>query len=139
VLRAKYFREGSFLDAQMGRRPLFAWRSILKIWGDKWIPNPSSYKVQSPVGALDPDSTISSILGESGNWNIPLIRDSFNEVEAKIICSIVTSPLGQPDKQILLVLCWMYSVGQNHYHVLLLISQECRISSESSNIQSLFL
>jgi len=33
----------------------------------------------------------------------------------------------------------MHSVLQNHYHVLLLISQGCHISLESSNIQSLFL
>jgi hypothetical protein len=38
-----------------------------------------------------------------------------------------------------LFLCWLHSVGQNHHHVILLISQGCRISSKSSNIQSLFL
>jgi hypothetical protein len=58
ILKAKYFRRRSLLEAQIGSRPSFAWRSLLgatdllkeglfwrtgngkdvKIWGSKWIP-----------------------------------------------------------------------------------------------------
>jgi hypothetical protein len=44
-----------------------------------------------------------------------------------------------PKGEFVSFLYWLHSVGQNHYHVLLLISQGCCINSESSNIQSLFL
>ena len=68
VYKAKYFAKDSFLHAQLGRRPSFAWRSIMatkevivkgsrwnigngqrvNIWDDQWIPRPESFKVFSP-------------------------------------------------------------------------------------------
>ena len=58
VLKAKYFMNSSFMDAQVGKNPSYIWRSILaaklvikkgarwvvddgrsiKIWEEKWIP-----------------------------------------------------------------------------------------------------
>ena len=68
IYKAKYFAKESFLNAQVGRRPSYAWRIILaardiikkgswwcigngqrvNIWNDRWIPSPSSSKVISP-------------------------------------------------------------------------------------------
>jgi hypothetical protein len=68
ILRAKYFPHYSFLEASLGRRPSYAWRSIfsacdllkqglvwrvgngesINIWGDRWLPTPITYTVQSP-------------------------------------------------------------------------------------------
>jgi hypothetical protein len=59
ILKEKYYPNGSFLDAQMGRAPSLAWQSIfkaqdllqgslrwrvgngknIKIWGDWWLPS----------------------------------------------------------------------------------------------------
>ena len=59
LLRAKYFMNSSFMDAQVGKNPSYIWRSILvakpmikegarwvvgdgrsiKIWEEKWIPS----------------------------------------------------------------------------------------------------
>ena len=68
VYKAKYFANKSFLNAQVGRRPSYVWRSIMAakdiimkgsqwcigngqkvhIWEDRWIPNLDSFKVISP-------------------------------------------------------------------------------------------
>lgn len=68
VYKAKYFPKEMFLDAQVGRRPSYVWRSILAardiikkgsrwcigngqrihIWKDSWIPSQSSSKAFSP-------------------------------------------------------------------------------------------
>ena len=68
VFKAKYFAQCSFWEAQVGRRPSYAWRSIMaarevlergskwsigngeqvSIWKDRWIPFPSSFKFASP-------------------------------------------------------------------------------------------
>jgi hypothetical protein len=67
VLKAKYFPNGTFMESNMGNNPSFAWRSIwnakkllqagllwrigngqtIHIWGDRWLPTPSSHMVQS--------------------------------------------------------------------------------------------
>jgi hypothetical protein len=69
IFREKYFPNGIFLEAVLGRKPSYAWRSILsakplmtegllwrvgdgssiRIWKDKWIPMPTLYAVQTPV------------------------------------------------------------------------------------------
>ena len=68
VYKAKYFAKDSFLHAQLGRRPSYAWQSIMatkevivkgyqwnigngqrvNIWDDQWIPRPESFEVFSP-------------------------------------------------------------------------------------------
>ena len=68
VYKAKYFLKETFLDAQVGRRPSYVWRSILAvrdiikkgsrwcigngqrihIWNDSWIPSQSSSKALNP-------------------------------------------------------------------------------------------
>jgi hypothetical protein len=62
VFKKKYYPYGEFLQAKMGSRPSYAWRSIfnargvleaglrwrvgngekIKIWGDRWLPPPST-------------------------------------------------------------------------------------------------
>lgn len=72
VFKAKYFANSTFLDAQLGKRPSFAWQSIMaakdvilegawwnngngvkvRIWEDKRMPTPSTFKVVSPWKTL---------------------------------------------------------------------------------------
>lgn len=73
IMRAKYYANGSILEAKLGSKLTFAWRSTLgscdllkeglyrqigngettRIWGDKWIPIPSTHAIQSPPRLLD--------------------------------------------------------------------------------------
>ena len=68
VLKAKYFPDSNFLEAQLGKNPSYTWRSLVavrgvlhrglrwnigngwkaKIWTDRWIPTPNSFIVVSP-------------------------------------------------------------------------------------------
>ena len=68
VFKAKYFAGCSFLEAQVGRKPSYVWRSLMagremvemgsrwcvgngrsvKIWRDRWIPTPDNFKVVTP-------------------------------------------------------------------------------------------
>lgn len=122
ILKDKYFREGDFLYAQLGRRPSYAWQSILKarcvleeglvwrvgnrdhirIWGDKWTFSTSSHRIHSPVKDLGPDARVSPLIDQgSGWWNFTLIHPIFEPAEADAICAMSLSPLRGPDKLVL--------------------------------------
>ena len=68
VFKAKYFAGCSFLEAQIGRKPSYVWRSLMatretvemgsrwcvgngrtvEIWWDRWIPTLDNFKVVTP-------------------------------------------------------------------------------------------
>jgi hypothetical protein len=119
VLKTKYFSKESFLSSRLGSNPSYVWRSIwgakklvqdgmiwrvgdgnsIKIWGDKWIDSTFSGMIQSPVRVLGKDAKVSELIDDSTKWwNFELIREVFQEDEAKRICSMTLSPLGQKDK-----------------------------------------
>ncbi|XP_059446670.1 uncharacterized protein LOC132178237 [Corylus avellana] len=77
IMKAKYYPNSTVLDAPLGNRPSFAWRSIqgasdlvkdglvwrvgngksIHIWKDKWLPRPPMYTVYSPPLLFDPNAT----------------------------------------------------------------------------------
>jgi hypothetical protein len=118
ILKAKYFPRVDFLGASLGRRPSFAWRSIMsskdliqegmkwrigngnlvKIWGDKWLPTPTTYKVQSPITILPEEAVVRTLIDdESRGWKKALVNSVFSKEEADIIFSIPLSKYGNPD------------------------------------------
>ena len=68
ILKARYFPDSNFMEAQLGLKPSYTWRSLLagrkvldkglrwsigngqsvRIWADRWLPTPNSFKVASP-------------------------------------------------------------------------------------------
>jgi ribonuclease HI len=118
LMQAKYFPGKNILEATMGRRPSFAWRSIhgscdllkegliwrvgngysIKIWKDRWLPNPTTYQVFSPPTILDPNASVNELLdGDSKWWNSQLVESIFSAEESQLILSIPPSSTNQPD------------------------------------------
>ena len=117
--KAKYFAETMFMEAQMGKRPTYIWRSILSarevinmgsrwgigngsrvhIWNDKWIPVADTHKVISPKVQLRGREEMVSVLidKESRGWNADLIRTSFLPHEVDVILGIPLSPMALED------------------------------------------
>jgi hypothetical protein len=129
ILRAKYFPYSSFLGASLGSRPSYAWRSIfstrdllkqglvwrvgngesINIWGDRWLPTPITYTVQSPhVLSLQENRVQTLIDRDSKCWNVPLLQATFNLEEARVIASIPLSPHLPPDR-----LIWLGTKNEN--------------------------
>ena len=121
VFKAKYFPRCDFLQANLGANPSFAWRSIMvgqsimkkgiwwqvgngdsiRIWMDKWIPTPSTYKVVSPPVGLPLEARVSELVDPNSRmWRTELVRHIFLPHEAHKICSIALSFKLLEDEQI---------------------------------------
>jgi hypothetical protein len=121
IMQAKYFPHTTIMDAALGNRPSLAWRSIsaakdlvyegvlgrvgdgndIKIWGDKWLPTPSSHSVQSPRIPMMEDMKVSSLIDqELKQWNNSFIASHFLLEEASVIINIPLSPFLLRDRLI---------------------------------------
>lgn len=70
----------------------------VRIWGDRWIPQSSTFKVQSPPSILDPTVTVNELIaGDTGCWNLRLLEQIFTPEEAQLISSLPLSSTDQPD------------------------------------------
>jgi hypothetical protein len=98
IMKAKYYPNTNFLDAEIGRNPSYAWRSIwnskkllkegliwrvgngtnIKIWEDPWLPIPRAHPARSPVSILNSQATVSELLDMDTNWwNTALVQRNF--------------------------------------------------------------
>ena len=113
VFKAKYFVKCTFMEAQVGKKPSYVWRSLMatketikagsrwlvgngrkvNIWHDRWLPSPDSFKVISPQRHnTDVEKVAQLIDSEAGTWKAKFIREVFLPHEAEIILSIPLSP-----------------------------------------------
>ncbi|XP_059460184.1 uncharacterized protein LOC132189464 [Corylus avellana] len=120
ILKAKYYPNCSVLEAQVGNKP-FVWKSIqstsslvkegliwrigngasVHIWGDKWLPTPSTYCVQSPQKILAADAVVSTLIDPDAHWwKQTLLEETFSPEKVHVIQSIPISSSNQPDTQI---------------------------------------
>ncbi|XP_059453388.1 uncharacterized protein LOC132183934 [Corylus avellana] len=120
-MKAKYNLRSSILEASSGNRPSYAWRSIqrsydllkegliwrigngssVKIWGEKWIPKPNTYKVQSHPHTLDRESVVSVLIDlDTRWWNQPLLKEIFTPEEITLIQTIPIGGTSQRNLQI---------------------------------------
>jgi hypothetical protein len=121
ILKEKYHPHCSFLEANLGHCPSYAWRSIcksrgllneglfwrvgngvsIKIWQDRWLPCPTTFRIQSPRQLLGAEATVAALIdADTRWWKTSLIQSIFLPSEAAHICSIALSPGNQPDKLI---------------------------------------
>jgi hypothetical protein len=104
ILKAKYFPHTSFLEAPIPGNASYIWRSIcesrdvlhnglrwrvgtgekIKIWKDRWLPSPTTYKVVSSIHLLEENATVDRLICEDTmQWNSVLLNSIFllHEVE----------------------------------------------------------
>ena len=104
IFKEKHFAKNTFLEAELGRRPSYAWRSIMvareivgrglrwavgngekvSIWNDRWFPTLEAFKVVSPK-PLQPEAEIvvELINIDKRSWDVAKIRR----------CSFPTKPM----------------------------------------------
>ncbi|XP_041011395.1 uncharacterized protein LOC121255185 [Juglans microcarpa x Juglans regia] len=143
VLKAKYFPSTEFSSARVRKGDSFVWKSItaarpllyegllwkigngnqVKIWSDRWLPIPMSYKTQCLPKVLNTKASISSLIDQdTHSWNLPLVQSVFILEEAVIISIIHISPCKSDDK-----LVWrctkngIFSV-KSAYHLLVFVN-----------------
>ena len=125
VLKAKYFSNSDFLNAEIGNKPSFAWRSIMSaktiaqhgyrwqvedgsaisIVHDKWLSQPSTFRITSIPHGIPIDARVSSLIDpQLGIWKLELIQYYFNPIDALAILSIPISPRSPKDRVI-----WAYN------------------------------
>ncbi|XP_042974746.1 uncharacterized protein LOC122306383 [Carya illinoinensis] len=100
VLKDKYFKRTSVLNAKLGIYPSMIWRSLrssieLLKGGLVWRVG----DVQSPARILEPDARVDQLL-EDGKWKSELVKEIFKEEEAEIILIIPINQSNMVDKQI---------------------------------------
>ncbi|KAL5566894.1 hypothetical protein UlMin_030058 [Ulmus minor] len=113
VLKACYFPNGDFLNARKGKHASLVWRSL--VWGreiiengsrwmvgsgrnidifkDRWLPEPSNFKVTTPP-ILPGIFKVAMLRLDNGDWNKALIEYLFNDDDANAILSL---PIGSFD------------------------------------------
>lgn len=99
ILKARYFPRSSFMDGAIGRRPSYAWRSIMhgrdllekgllkeigngegtKVWLDNWVldvvPRPPMYSQDATV---DLTLSVSDLIDQhTGGWDVSIITQLF--------------------------------------------------------------
>lgn len=73
----------------------------MKIWKDKWLPQPSTYMVQTPYSLLHLEATDSELIdGDSGWWNSTLLENIFTTEEVHLIQSLPVSVSNREDRRI---------------------------------------
>ena len=121
LFKARYFPNSEFLQASIGNNPSYAWRSIIAaqylvqqgtrwsvgngksihVWGDKWLPTSSTYKVVSPRQFLHANTRVSELISQdSGAWKHQVLDVIFLPHEAELIKSIPLSVQLPEDKLI---------------------------------------
>jgi hypothetical protein len=117
-MEGKYFKGQNILEAQLGSRPSFAWKSILgscnllkegliwrkgnglkvRIWKDKWLPRNLTYLVQSTPTMLDLGATVDELIdGDTKWWRLDLLETLFTKKEVTLIQSIPVSTTNRED------------------------------------------
>ena len=98
VYKAKYFVKDPVLQAKLGKRPSYAWHSILAvkeiivkdsqwcvgngqkvhIWEDRWIPRPDSFSAISPHIPQAEAKLVANLIDvDKKFWDVAKVRNIF--------------------------------------------------------------
>lgn len=119
LLRAKYFPTSEWLSAREGGKPSLIWRSLIwrkeilelvmrwrvgnglfiNVKSDKWLPQPTTFKVISPDASLW-NLKVSDCIDENKQWKVPFIQSKILDFEVRSILSISLPKNNSVDKLI---------------------------------------
>ena len=112
LFKARYFPHLEFLQASIANNPFYAWWTIMaaqylvqqgtrwnvgngnsiRVWGDKWLPTSSTFKVVSPRQFLHADTRVCELISQdSGCWKHLVLDVVFLPHEADLIKGIPLS------------------------------------------------
>ena len=75
--------------------------SNIHIWGDKWLPSPTTYKVASPRQFLHHNTRVSELIDQTlASWKVNILDALFVPYEADVIKGILISSRLPVDKLI---------------------------------------
>ncbi|KAL0433484.1 UNVERIFIED_CONTAM: hypothetical protein Slati_2682700 [Sesamum latifolium] len=108
LLKQKYFPSTDVLNAVAGPRISFTWRSLLeareviiagsrwhvgigcriRIWQDRWIPQPLSSRVIAAPNTLGEEAMVDAFVDANGSWNMDLLHIIFMVHGLEVILGI---------------------------------------------------
>ena len=155
VFKARFFPNGTILDAKEAPSASYAWKSILKgrevikkgalwrvgdekqirIWGDNWLPAKKAARITTPVMWGQENSNVEVLINPITKcWRNEVIDHVFNPVEAEMIKAIPLSSSSQVD-----TLIWPFNPS-GHYLVKsgYKFLQECAENSHAPTQESAF-
>ncbi|KAL6564457.1 hypothetical protein OROMI_015907 [Orobanche minor] len=112
VYKACYYPDSSFLDAALGDKPNYIWRSILSaqhlvstgarrlvgsgkditIWHDPWLPDEANPYIESPEIANFDLVKVEDLLSEHGKfWDMDLIQSIFTPRDRELVKKVSLS------------------------------------------------
>ncbi|KAG7572529.1 hypothetical protein ISN44_As09g008890 [Arabidopsis suecica] len=123
VYKAKYFANKSFLEAKIGYRPSYAWRSILfgkellerglmktigdgkntSVWVDKWILDTYPRRPINKELMMDLNLKVSSLISSQGEWDVLRLTELFPPCDVTHIRSFPPE-VSVPDRSV-----WAYT------------------------------
>jgi len=97
VYKARYFKQKDFMNAVVGSRPSFAWRSIIhgrdllekgimknigngqstSVWNDKWIFDKAPRRPFNKQSLFDLELMVSNLITHQGSWDHALLSELF--------------------------------------------------------------
>ena len=125
VYKVKYFPNGDFLNALLGRHPSYSWCSIMEarkvvqlgcrwqignggsvsLWRGKWLPSPPSHKPATVPHFFPDDALVSALIyPETTTWKSDIIYEVFLPFDVEAIFSIPLSSSLPADR-----LIWTYT------------------------------
>ena len=120
VLKARYFKNGTFIEALRGHDPSYVWRSIwgakallleglkwrvgdgqsISAWGDAWLPGDSAARVPTPNLESPADLRVADIIDhERMSWNEQALATHFGPDDMELIRELPLSERRPRDMQ----------------------------------------